>query len=226
MHDVVKNYPRVSDELIRKYAAVDESSSINESLSVNGALPCDFRPVWPEQRMVGRAFTVRAGPSDNLILHKAITMLSPGDVLVAACDGFLEAGGMWGGLMSQAAKTRGAAGLVTDGSVRDTVMMKRISFPVWSRGIGVKSSTKRLGGRINHPITIGGVLVNPGDLVFGDNDGVVAVPREQAEAVLEKALRREAQEEETLKRVMDDGTHIFFSSILHETYAKLGLSEE
>ncbi len=226
MHDVIRNYPRVEDDLIRKFARLDESASINECLPVNGALPHDFRPVWPEQRMVGRAFTVRARPGDNLILHKALTLLSPGDVLVATCDGFQESGGMWGGIMSQAAKTMGAAGLVIDGCVRDTVMMKKISFPVWSRGISVKSSTKQTGGKINHPITIGNVLVHPGDLVFADNDAVVIIPREQAAATLEKALAREAHEEESLKRVQKDGTYTFFGNTFHETYAKLGLSEE
>jgi len=226
MYDVVKSYEKVGDDLLRRYGELDESASINECLPVNGALAHDFRPVWPEQKVVGRAFTVRARPGDNLILHKAITLLQPGDVLVVTCDGFLESGGMWGGIMSQAAMTMGAVGLIIDGCVRDTLMMKKIGFKVWSRGISVKGSTKSTAGKINHPITIGNVLVNPGDLVFADHDAVVVVPRLQAEDVLKKAIDRERHEDETLKKVLKDGTFTFFGNPFHETYARLGLKEE
>ena len=224
--DIVRNYAKVGDDLIREYARLDESASINECLPVNGALSHDFRPIWPEQKAVGRAFTVRARPGDNLILHKAITMIKPGDILVVTCDGFQESGGMWGGIMSRAAQTMGAAGLVIDGCVRDTMMMKRIGFPVWSRGISVKGSTKLTGGKINNPITIGNVPVNPGDLVFADQDAVVIVPREQADDILKKAVAREQLEDATLKKVEQDGTYTFFGNPFHETFAKLGLSEE
>ena len=226
MYDIVKNYLKVSDDLIEKYGTIEESASINECLRTNGALNHDFRPVWPESRMVGRAFTVCARAGDNLILHKAITMLKPGDVLVVSCDGFQESGGMWGGIMSAAAKKMGAAGMVIDGCVRDTVMMKKVGFPVWSRGINIKASTKLTGGRINNPVTVGNVLVNPGDLVFADNDAVVIVPREQAEATLVKALEREKKEDEALIRVQQDGTYTFYGNPFKDTYAKLGLSEE
>lgn len=224
--DIVKTYPQVSDELIRAYARLDESASINECLPVNGALAHDFRPVWPEQKAVGRAFTVRARPGDNLILHKAITMIRPGDILVVTCDGFQESGGMWGGIMSRAAVTMGAAGLVMDGSVRDTVMMKRVGFKVWSRGISVRASTKATPGKINNPVVIGGVLVNPGDLIFADNDGVVCVPRELAAETLRKAEERELAEDESLRKVETDGTFTFYGTSFHENYARLGLSEE
>lgn len=226
MYDVVKTYAKVSDEIIAQYKKIDESASINECLPVSGALTHEFRPVWPEQKAVGRAFTVRARAGDNLILHKAITLLKPGDVLVVTCDGFLESGGMWGGIMSRAAQTMGAVGLVIDGCVRDTVMMKQIGFSAWSRGISVKKSTKLTGGQINNPIVIGNVPVNPGDLVFADNDGVVIVPRDQAEEVIQKAIAREKHEEESLRRVQEDGTFTFYGNPFHEAYAKLGLSEE
>lgn len=93
---------------------------------------------------------------------------------------------MWGGIMSNAAQVQGASGLVIDGCVRDTMMMQRIGFPVWSRGISVKRSTKRTPGTINHPIVIGNVYVEPGDLVVADNDAVVIVPKADAEEVLQK----------------------------------------
>lgn len=224
MFDIIKNYDKVSAELVAKYAKLEESASINECLKVNGALNHDIRPVWPGSRMCGTAVTVCARAGDNLMLHKAITMIKPGDVLVITCDGFQESGGMWGGIMSNAAQTMGAAGMVIDGCVRDTMMMKEINFPVFSRGISVKRSTKALGGTINHPIVIGGVLVNPGDLVFGDNDSVVVVPREQAEEIYELAIAREQHEDNTLVRARKDGT------VTYQTFAKefeaLHLSEE
>jgi 4-hydroxy-4-methyl-2-oxoglutarate aldolase len=224
MIDVVKNYEKVGLELIKKYSALEESASINESLEVSGALTHDFRPVWPGNKMAGAAFTVRARAGDNLILHKAITMIKPGDVLVVACDGFQESGGMWGGIMSTAAQKMGAAGLVIDGSVRDTMMMKKINWPVWARGVSVKRSTKITGGQINVPIVIGNVLVAPGDLVFADNDAVVIVPREIAAEVLEKAKKREEDEDATLERVLNQGALTFEK--FKDAYTRLGLKEE
>lgn len=222
--DIIKHYEKVPKDLVEKFSKLDESASINECLKSNGAMNHDIRPVWPGTRACGTALTVCARPGDNLLLHKAITMVKPGDILVITCDGFLEAGGMWGGIMSTAAQTMGAAGLVIDGSVRDTMMMKKINFPVFSRGICVKRSTKAVGGTINHPIVIGGVLVHPGDLIFADNDSVVCVPREEAQEVYDKAARREAEEDERLEIAKIDGT-ITFQSFTEE-FARLGLSEE
>lgn len=224
MFDIIKNYEKVSPELVEKFSRLEESASINECMSANGAMNHDIRPVWPESRMCGTALTVCARAGDNLMLHKAISMAKPGDVIVITCDGFQESGGMWGGIMSNAAKTMGAAGMVTDGSVRDTMMMKKIGFPVFSRGISVKRSTKAVGGTINHPIVVGGVLVRPGDLIFGDNDSVVVVPREKAEEIYERALAREQHEDETLIRAQTDGTVTF--QTFKKEFEALHLSEE
>lgn len=224
MFDIIKNYEKVSQELVEKFSKLEESASINECMQVNGAMNHDIRPVWPGSRMCGTALTVCARAGDNLMLHKAISMAKPGDVIVITCDGFQESGGMWGGIMSNAAQTMGAAGMVTDGSVRDTMMMKEIKFPVFSRGIGVKRSTKALGGTINHPIVVGGVLVHPGDLVFADNDSVVVVPREQAEEIYELAVAREQHEDNTLVKAKLDGTVTF--QTFEKEFRALNLSEE
>ena len=226
MYDVIKRYESVSDEIIHAFEAVHESASVNECLSRNSALNHEFRPVWPGVHAVGRALTVQARPGDNLILQKALTMLSPLDFVIVTCDGFQESGGMWGGIMSNAAQVQGAVGLVIDGCVRDTMMMKKIGFPVWSRGISVKRSTKRTPGTINHPIVIGNVCIHPGDLIVADNDAVVAVPRQEAEEVLKKVLEREKSEEETLKHVRQNGAYLFARYGFDKAYAELGLSEE
>ncbi|MGE4354399.1 MAG: RraA family protein [Oscillospiraceae bacterium] len=225
--DVCKNYEKVDMALVEKFAKLEESASINECLKENGALQHDFRPVWPGIRSCGRAFTVLARAGDNLILHKAITMLQPGDFLVVACDGFQESGGMWGGIMSTAALTMGCVGMVIDGCVRDTMLMKKVGFNVWSRGISVKRSTKIAPGKINVPIIIGNVSVNPGDLIFADNDAVVVVPREQALSVYELAAEREAKEDKSLEIVLKDGTYTFLGNQAFKTeYDRLRLEEE
>ena len=209
MYDIIKHYDSVSDEIIHAFQDVHESASVNECLKKNGALTHDFRPVWPGTHAVGRAFTVQARPGDNLILQKALTMLSPLDFVIVTCDGF-----------------QGVSGLVIDGCVRDTMMMQRIGFPVWSRGISVKRSTKRTPGTINHPIVIGNVYVEPGDLVVADNDAVVIVPKADAEEVLQKVLERERSEEETLKHVRQNGSYLFARYGFDKMYVELGLTEE
>ncbi len=226
MYDVVKTYEKVSQEWIDKYSVIEESASINECMEVSGSLNHEFRPVWPESRAVGAALTVRARPGDNLIIHKAISMLKPGDILVVTCDGFQESGGMFGGIMSTSAKKMGAGGLIIDGCVRDTMMMKKVGFPVWSRGISVKKSTKVTGGQINVPIVIGGVLVNPGDLIFADNDAVICIPREQVAETYDKAMAREAHEDNMLERVLREPELTTFNEEFQATYRNLGLNEE
>lgn len=225
--DICRNYKKVDMALVEKFAKLDESASINECLGANGALQHDFRPVWPGIRSCGRAFTVLARAGDNLILHKAISMLQPGDFLVVTCDGFQESGGMWGGIMSTAALTMGCVGMVIDGCVRDTMLMKKAGFNVWCRGISVKRSTKIAPGKINVPIIIGNVVVNPGDLVFADNDAVVVVPQEEAASVYESAAAREAKEDKSLEIVLRDGTYTFLGNpAFKAAYDKLGLEEE
>ena len=224
MYDIIKHYEKVSPEILKAYEVMDESASINECLKVNGAVTHEFRPVWPGKRIIGTAFTVKARPGDNLILHKAISLLKPGDVLVVSCDGYQESGGMWGGIMSLAAKTNGAVGMVIDGCVRDTMVMQEIGFWVWSRGIDVKMSTKITPGKINHPVIIGGVLVNPGDLVFADNDSVVFVPRELASSTLETAIKREENEAKVIAETKKDGCYVYNTNFKAK-FDALGLSE-
>lgn len=224
MKDIVLNFPRVSPEIIEKYRNIEEGASINEAMPHNGALDHGVNPLWPGMRMVGSAFTVQARPGDNLIIHRALRLLQPGDVLVVACEGYLEAGGMFGGIMASYAQHRGCAGLVMDGSVRDSEHIREINFPVFCRGTCIRSSTKRTPGTINHTVNIGNVTVNPGDLVYGDNDCVVIVPREMAEQVYEVAAAREASEKIILEEIAREGKYDF--SKYEAAYRALELSEE
>lgn len=225
MYDVVKRYEKVSAEIVERYAKLEESASINESMpNKDGALSSKIRTIWPEVRMCGTAVTVQCGVADNVMLHKAISMVGPGDVLMVTNGGYDEAGGIFGGMMAASIKIRGGAGIVIEGGCRDTVLIKELGLPVFAQNVCVKPSTKNTPGKINHPIVIGGVRVSPGDLVFGDNDGVVVVPREIAEQVLKVAEAREEKEAAMLPKILS-GEMITFD-MFRENYARLGLSEE
>ena len=226
MYDVIKNYKRPSPELLEAFSKIEESASLHEVMGKKGALSPDIRPVWPRQRMVGSALTVYSRPGDNLMLHKALQIAKPGDVIMMNNEGCTETGGMVGGIMLTSAKARGIVGLVTDGSCRDTMMIEKISFPVWSRGISIKGTTKAVPGTINHPIVLGGVVVNPGDIVFADNDGIVVIPLGIAEEVLKLAQEREANEEGYIERIEKEKISTFELSGFEKKWAELGLTEE
>ena len=225
MYDVIKTYRKASAEIVRRYSVLEESASINESMpNKDGALCSRIQAVWPGMRMCGTALTVQCGIGDNMMLHKAISMAGPGDVLLVTNGDYDEAGGLFGGMMAASLKARGAAGLVIEGACRDTMQIQELGFPVFSRNICIKATTKLCPGRINHPIVIGGVLVNPGDVVFGDNDSVVIVPRELAQSVLETAEAREAKESGMLQQILKGEITTF--NLFSANYENLHLSEE
>lgn len=188
--------------VISKLEEVAEAALLHEALGKRGALNHDFRPAFPGAKLLGRALTIRGCPGDNLMFHLAISVAKPGDILVGTVDNFLEGGG-WGEIATVAAQARGVKGLLTDGSVRDLEAAVRLNFPIFSRGICIKGTTKRQKGELNKPITIGGALVNPGDYVVGDMDGVVIVPAAEVESAIAKAheiRKREAGVIEKLKK--------------------------
>ena len=225
MFDVIRTYEKVPEDIVKRDSVLEESASINESMpDKNGALCSRIRAIWPGLRMCGTALTVQCGIGDNVMLHKAISMAGPGDVLMVTNGDFDEAGGLFGGMMAASLKSRGAAGLVIEGAVRDTMLIKELGFPVFARNVCIKATTKLCPGKINHPLVIGGVYVKPGDLVFGDNDSVVVVPREIAPQVLEIAEQREKNEEGLLQRILNGETTTF--EMFHANYEKLNLSEE
>jgi len=151
-------------------------------------------------KLCGSALTVSCSGGDNLMIHLAITLAQPGDVLVINAGGFLDAGA-WGEILTVAAQVRGVAGLIIDGSVRDIEPISRRGFPVFSRDVCIGATTKMMPGLINHPITLGGIHISPGDLVLGDFDGIVVVPRSRAESVLATSIERETKEAVILQRL-------------------------
>lgn len=212
-----------NEDLFSSLEDVTESALLHEALGKNGALNCDIKPVWPDAKVIGRAFTVRCNPGDNLMLHLAISQAKHGDVLVATADNFLE-GGAWGEIASIAAQCRSIVGFVFDGSVRDVQAIAHLKFPVFSRGISIKGTTKKERGELNVPIEIGGVWVNPGDLVVGDGDGVVIIPPSELETVVANAREIKAREEEMMKQLKGGASTLDLLN-LRQVIKELGLDE-
>lgn len=178
------------------------SATVHEAMGRRGALPGAIKPISPAMRMCGPAFTVDSPPMDNLLLHQAIYAASPGDVLVVRVADYHEAG-YWGEIMGVAAQARGLAGLVIDGGVRDSLELTAMGFPTFSRGLCIKGTLKHGGGALNKPLAIGSIVIEPGDIVIGDADGVVVVPRAEGHAVLEKSIQRVDKEAVIMQQLRD-----------------------
>lgn len=170
------------------------SASLYEAQDQTGAFNACIKPIDPGMRLAGTAFTIDSMPGDNLALHHALTLAQPGDVLVIDAKGFLEAG-YSGNLTALAAMTAKLAGFVIDGAVRDAEATIALGFPVFARGLSIKAVTKKNIGRIDAPIFCCGVRIDPGDVIVGDRDGIVAIPADTIDRVLSRALERERKEE-------------------------------
>jgi 4-hydroxy-4-methyl-2-oxoglutarate aldolase len=196
-----REVPRVDDDTVAA-AQTLPAATLHEAGGKIGALPSAIKPVAPSFRCCGPALTVHSPGGDNLWLHRALDIARPGDVLVVHVSGAYEHG-YWGEIMTTMAKVRGLAGLVIDGCVRDGALLEQIGFPVFARGLCIRGTGKDYGaiGWLNEPVLIGDVTVSAGDLVAGDGDGVVVVPRLRAADVVEKSLRRERDEAAILARL-------------------------
>lgn len=179
------------------------AATLHEAQGQKGALDAGIKPLDPSLKLAGRALTVDCRPGDNLMIHHAVSIAEPGDVLVVDAKGYLEAG-PWGDILTFAAQMRGIAGLIIDGAVRDAEAIIRMRFPVFARGLSIKGTTKNQPGRVNAPIVCGGVPVNPGDIVVGDRDGVVVIAANELDDVVRKARERE-RKEEAMRRAIQEG---------------------
>ncbi len=194
-------HARPSIDLVAS-AARYGSATLHEAAGRTGALPSAIKPVAPSFRACGPALTVRCAPGDNLWLHRAIYAAQSGDVIAASVSDDFE-WGYWGEIMSTAALARGLGGLVVDGCVRDRERLERLGFPVFARGISIRGTSKDRDapGSVNEPIMIGRAVIAPGDLLLGDADGVVALPRERLAETLDRAAARERAEEDVTARL-------------------------
>jgi 4-hydroxy-4-methyl-2-oxoglutarate aldolase len=174
------------------YASV-ASATAHEAMERRGALDSSIKPVWRGMKVLGPAFTCVCPPGDNLTLHAALKMAKAGDVIVCASAGFTEQG-LFGDVMASCAMGKGIGGLVVDGGVRDGATIAEIGFPVFARALSIKGSVKETLGALNKPIVAGGMLVEPGDLVIGDDDGVCIVPKAEIAAIAVASKTREEKE--------------------------------
>jgi 4-hydroxy-4-methyl-2-oxoglutarate aldolase len=175
------------------------TTTLHEAQGQRGHLPTDIRPLYRGAKVAGRALPVKVGPGDNLALHQAIVVAKLGDVIVASCGDYLDAG-VWGEVMTIAAQQRGIAGLVVDGSVRDIDQIEALGFPVFSRGVCMRGTTKTDPADFG-PITIDGVTIEPGDTVVGDSDGVMVIPSYAFDAVVDGAKERAAKEADMMAKI-------------------------
>lgn len=191
------------------YSALGKFSAatLHEALGKTGNLPSAIKPIAAGMKVCGPAYTVRTMPCDNKILHRAYAYAQPGDVLMTSCSGYYEAG-YWGDLMSLGAKTKGLAGLVIDACVRDADDIEAMGFPVFSRGLCIRGTSSIEGGSLNEPIVIGEVVIYPGDIIVGDRDGVVVVPKDRIAEAIEKATAREAREASVREQLRQGKTSI------------------
>ena len=178
------------------------SATLHEASGKRGALPSAIKPVAPHFKLCGPAITVHSPGGDNLWIHRALDLAQPGDVLIVDVSGSYEHG-YWGEIMSTAAHRRRLGGLVINGCVRDGALIAQIDFPVFARGLCIRGTGKDFGARgfINHPLLVGDVVLQAGDLLFGDGDGVVAVAAANLATVIDAARRRDAEEAQILKRI-------------------------
>lgn len=178
------------------------AATLHEAAGRIGALPSAIKPVAPDMRVAGSAFTVHIPAGDNLWIHRAIYQAAPGDVLVISTSGGIE-WGYWGDILNTAAIEQGLGGLVIDGGVRDVAGLATMEFPVFSNGICINGTIKGYDATAwtRQPIRIGEVVVQPGDLVVGDRDGVVILPAAQVSAALAGGISRERDETDKIARI-------------------------
>jgi len=192
MSHVLSNIHRQDLEIVTQLAKFDPATVYEASGQV-GMIDPVIHSVWPEAKVCGIALTVECVYGDSLMIHKAVSVAHPGDVLVTNTGGCMHAA-VWGDLLTTAAQARNMAGVVIDGAIRDSVAISKSGFPVFCRGFAIRATAKRQLGKINHPISCGGVLVNPRDIVVGNADGIVIVGRERAKDVLARAIKQEERE--------------------------------
>lgn len=195
IYDIERADPKKIQEL-GKYG----SATVHEAIGRKGAMYARIDPLGPGMKCCGSAVTVKMQAGDNLTLLKALDVAKAGDVLVVD-NGNLEDEGPWGEIMSIAAQIKGIAGLVIDGCVRDSREIKEMGFPVFCVGTCIIGTVKESVGMINHPITCGKALVNPGDVILADEDGVVVVPRDEIDSAIESSRQRTGKENKQVERL-------------------------
>jgi 4-hydroxy-4-methyl-2-oxoglutarate aldolase len=217
-YHAASQFPRVDKALIDR-ARQFQAAVLCDVAGRRGTMNSRIQPIDPKMTVCGPAFTVEVRPGDNLMFHVALAVAQPGDVIVV--DGKADdTCALVGELMVAQAEAAGLGGFVVDAASRDTATLAEGAFPVFSTGSNPCGPTKGLPGRLSIPVSVGGVAVSPGDLVVGDVDGIVVIPRGEVEAVLEAAGKKLAAEKQ---RIDEINAGLLVSPWLNDALRQAGL---
>jgi 4-hydroxy-4-methyl-2-oxoglutarate aldolase len=187
--DIAQRPSKTDIEALSKFSP----ATIHEAQGRKGALSSRLKPVDHRMKLCGPAFTVKCAPRDNIMLQLAINYAKPGDVIVVSAGEYEEAGS-FGDVLANACLAKGIGGLVTDTGVRDTLQLRELGFPVFSLSVCIKGTVKETLGALNDSVIVGGEIINPGDIVVGDADGLVVVRRDEAREAARLSQAREDAE--------------------------------
>ena len=200
---IKRNFERPAKELVEAFRGIPVAN-IDDNMGRIAAVDASIFPLNPNAKLLGTAFTVNAPAGDNLLFHKALDMAQPCDVIVLANKGSLSRS-LCGEIMSNYAKSRGLAGIIIDGCVRDSAALRELDFPVYAKGVTPNGPYKNGPGEMNFPVSFAGIIINPGDIIVGDADGLLVIRPEDAEELAKKAKAWHDSEEKQLEGILTKG---------------------
>ena len=219
---IVRRIQRVDGEVVRTLGELGVAT-VHEAQGRTGLMRPYMRPIYPSAKTAGSAITISSHPGDNLMIHAAIELCQPEDVLVVATTSE-STDGMFGELLAVSARAHGVVGLVIDAGVRDVADLTAMNFPVWAKAISAQGTVKSTPGSINVQVVCAGASVRPGDVIVADVDGVVVVPRQTAAEIARLGLERIAREQKTRERLRRGELGLDFYE-LRAKLAELGIRD-